>query len=117
MKQRRLILRTLSSTGLATLAASSFPLKALAQAAAGTAAPAPPKLSESDAQAIALGYKDDTTKVDTKKFPNHQATQICAGCQFYQGTPKDPLAPCQIFAGKQVAAKGWCSSYVKKAGT
>ena len=26
-----------------------------------------PKLSESDPQAVALGYKDDTTKVDAKK--------------------------------------------------
>ncbi len=113
MKQRRLILRSLSGTALATFAVSSLPLRALAQAAAGTAV----KLSETDPQAIALGYKDDTTKVDAKKFPAHQVAQICAGCQFYQGTAKDALAPCQIFAGKQVAAKGWCSSYVKKAGS
>ena len=114
MKRRRLILRTLSGTVLTSIAATSLPLCAFAQAAAGTGSAAG-KLSETDPQAVALGYKDDTTRVDEKKFPNHQATQICAGCQFYQGTAKDALAPCQIFAGKQVAAKGWCSSYVKKA--
>jgi hypothetical protein len=83
--------------------------------AAGGAAGSTPKLEESDTQAVALGYKHDTTKVDQKKFPNHQATQVCSGCQFFQGTASNGWAPCTIFAGKQVAAKGWCSSYVKKA--
>ena len=28
----------------------------------------------------------------------------------------DPqAAPCQLFAGKQVAGKGWCSAWAKKA--
>ncbi len=72
------------------------------------------KLDEADPQAVALGYKHDTTKVDAKKYPQHAATQYCANCQLYQGQPKDAWAPCPLFAGKQVAAKGWCSAWVKK---
>jgi len=84
---------------------------ATTQARAQTAGP---KLEESDAQATALGYKEDTTKVDKAKYPKHEAAQTCANCQLYQGKPKDPLGPCTLFAGKQVAAKGWCSAWVKK---
>jgi High potential iron-sulfur protein len=66
-------------------------------------------------QAVALGYKADNTKVDKAKYPQHAATQVCNGCNFYQGKAADAMAPCQLFAGKQVAAKGWCSGWVKKA--
>ena len=74
-----------------------------------------PRLSESDPQAQALGYKEDATKVDKQKFANYQPGQLCNNCQQYQGTPKDPRAPCAVFAGKSVNAKGWCSAWVKKA--
>jgi High potential iron-sulfur protein len=70
---------------------------------------------ESDANAQALGYKTDASKVDRAKYPNFQVGQACASCQFFQGKAGDATAPCTIFAGKQVNAKGWCSAYVKKA--
>ncbi len=73
------------------------------------------QVSESDANAQALGYKTDATKVDKARFPKYQAGQTCASCQFFQGKPGEAMGPCQIFAGKLVDAKGWCSSYVKKA--
>lgn len=73
-------------------------------------------LDEADPQAVALGYKKDTTKVDAKKFPNHMASQTCANCQLYQGKAKDPAGPCSLFGGKQVAAGGWCSAWNKKTG-
>ena len=76
---------------------------------------AAPVLSESDPQAVALGYKADNTKVDKTKYPQHAAGQMCSGCNFYQGKPTDPMAPCQLFAGKQVAGKGWCTAWSKKA--
>ena len=60
--------------GTSALAAS----RVSAQAAA-------PKLEESDPQAMALGYKADATKVDKAKYPQHAATQLCSGCNFYQG--------------------------------
>ena len=81
----------------------------MAQAAA-------PMVNEKDAQAAALGYVADTTKVDMKKYPKHAADQKCSSCQLYAGKPKETAGPCPLFAGKQVAANGWCSAYVKKAG-
>lgn len=74
-----------------------------------------PKLMESDPQAAALSYKEDTTKVDPKNFPNHAASQNCSTCQLYQGKPKEAAGGCPLFAGKQVAATGWCSAWNKKA--
>jgi hypothetical protein len=71
-----------------------------------------PPLGEADATASALGYKEDTTKVDATKFPQHKVEQVCSGCSFYQGGT--PRGPCQLFPGKSVAAKGWCSAYAKK---
>jgi hypothetical protein len=70
---------------------------------------------EIDAQAVALGYKPDSTKVDATKYPQHAVTQNCANCQLYQGKAKDPTGPCPLFAGKQVAAAGWCTAWNKKA--
>ena len=74
------------------------------------------KLDEKDAQAVALAYAADTTKVDAKKYPKHTAEQKCSNCQLYTGKAKEPMGPCSLFAGKQVAANGWCSAWVKKAG-
>jgi hypothetical protein len=74
-----------------------------------------PKLSESDAQAVALGYKEDSTKVDAKKYPNHKPEQKCANCQLFQGKATDASGGCALFPGKQVAAAGWCSAWAKKA--
>lgn len=75
-----------------------------------------PKLEETDPLAIALGYKHDTTKVDAAKYPKHTAQQDCAGCQLFQGKPKDASGGCPLFPGKQVMATGWCSAWAKKAG-
>ncbi|MGA8392763.1 MAG: high-potential iron-sulfur protein [Burkholderiaceae bacterium] len=72
-------------------------------------------LAEADAQAVALGYKADTTKVDAKKFPKHAATQNCANCALFQGKAGDKAGGCPLFAGKTVAATGWCSAWAKKA--
>ncbi|HEV2612065.1 MAG TPA: high-potential iron-sulfur protein [Noviherbaspirillum sp.] len=74
-----------------------------------------PKLSETDPQAQALGYKDNAKAVDKKKFPKYAEGQLCSNCQLYQGKATDPMAPCAIFGGKQVAGPGWCSAWVKKA--
>ncbi|MGV3498902.1 MAG: high-potential iron-sulfur protein [Hydrogenophaga sp.] len=74
-----------------------------------------PMLNETDAQAVALGYAADTSKVDQKKFPKHAASQACSGCQLYTGKPGEASGPCGIFPGKHVSAKGWCSAWVKKA--
>jgi hypothetical protein len=73
-----------------------------------------PPLQETDAIAVSMGYKADTTKVDGKKHTNHKPTQTCANCRFYQADEKAAAGPCQIFAGKSVAAKGWCQVWAAK---
>ena len=72
-------------------------------------------VAETDPQAQALGYKTDTTKADSKKFPKHTSEQKCSNCALYQGKAGSPAGGCGIFAGKQVAANGWCSAWAKKA--
>jgi hypothetical protein len=98
----------------------SFVFRAVALGAAfGTSAAqaqtAAAKLDKSDPQAVALGYVQDTTQVDAKKYPAHTTAQTCAGCLLFQGKPQDAAAPCTLFAGKQVAGAGWCSAWSKRA--
>lgn len=71
-----------------------------------------------DPMAQGVGYIEDAAKVDTKKWPKRAgaegAKQFCYNCILYQakGDPKaTTAAPCAIFAGKGVAAKGWCNSW------
>src|SRR3569833_789013 len=74
------------------------------------------KLDPKDPQAVSLAYTENTSSVDAKKYPKHDNSQVCSGCQLYQSAQAaDNMAPCTIFGGKAVAAKGWCSAYVKKA--
>ncbi len=76
---------------------------------------------ETDPMSKALGYYEDASKVDTKKWTKRAgasgAKQFCYNCQFYQstaGNPKDSkAAPCTILAGKGVAAMGWCNSWTQ----
>jgi len=96
---RRVLLLTVAATG-ATLA-----VVARAQA----------KLDEKEAQAVALGYVDDASRADVKKFPKYAAGQACSNCSLYQGKAGEATGNCALFPGKQVNAKGWCSAWAKKA--
>ena len=89
-------------------------LAAASSASAQTAPAAAPVLSETDPQAMALGYKADSSKVDKTKYPQHTPAQVCGGCNFFQGKTTDATAPCQLFSGKKVSAKGWCTAWAKK---
>ena len=100
---RRVFMLQVAAGSTALMAASA----AQAQAA---------MVNEKDAQAAALGYAADSTKVDAKKYPKHAATQLCSNCQLYAAKATDAAGPCALFPGKLVAGKGWCSAYVKKAG-
>ena len=64
------------------------------------------RLDPNDAQAKALAYVHQSPKADN----------ICANCQLYTGAADADWGPCAIFPGKQVAAAGWCSAWVKQAG-
>ena len=94
-------------TFLITLAAGGAALSSAAQAQA--------KIDEKDPQAAALGYVADATKTDTKKFPKYAAGQNCTNCALYQGKAADAWGGCPLFGTKQVAGKGWCSAWAKKA--
>jgi hypothetical protein len=85
-------------------------------AASQAMAQAAPMVAETDANAVALGYKADSTKVDMKKYPAHKTTQVCGNCALFQGKATDAAGGCPLFAGKKVASKGWCSAYAPKAG-
>jgi hypothetical protein len=98
--------RTFLITSIGAASALALSREALADA---------PKVAENDPTAQALGYKMDATKVDKAKFAKYTAGEDCSNCSFYQGKPADAFAPCPMFAGKQVSAKGWCSAYNKKA--
>ena len=73
-----------------------------------------PHLAESDAQATALGYKNDAKKVDAKKFANYKAGLDCDDCVQFEGKKGEAWGPCKIFPGKAVNAKGWCSAFQPK---
>ncbi len=89
-----------------------IPLAGAALMAVGTARAA--MVEEADAQAKALGYVADAAKVDKGKYKQYAAGQHCASCALYQGGTA-PAGKCALFPGKEVAAKGWCSAYAKKA--
>jgi hypothetical protein len=78
------------------------------------AAAAAAKLDPSDAQAKALGYTTASATVDDKANPTHKPDQLCSNCLQFQGKATDAEAPCTIFGGKLVEAKGWCKVWVKK---
>jgi hypothetical protein len=71
------------------------------------------RVDEADENAIALGYKHDTTKVDNKKWPTHTPDQKCNNCQFWQGSATDAWGGCAMFGRKQIAAAGWCVAWKK----
>ncbi len=94
-------------TFLMTVAAGGGALAAAAHAQ-------PARLDEKDPQAVALGYVADAAKVDARKYPKYAKGQECTNCALYQGKASDPWGGCPLFAGKQVAGKGWCSAWAKK---
>ena len=96
---RRRFLMSMAATGAVAIAPH-----ALAQA----------KVDEKEPQAVALGYVNDATRADAKKFPKYAAGQMCGTCALYQGKAGDTTGNCPLFAGKVVSAKGWCSAWAMK---
>ena len=88
---------------------------ALAGTRLAAAQAAPALVKEDDPTAAALGYVADAAKIDAKKQPVYTPGSSCSGCALFQGKASDVSAPCLIFAGKHVAAKGWCTGWSKKA--
>ena len=96
----------------AVVGAIAAPLAARLIAQPAFAADLPP-LELDNPTAKALGYVEDHTKVDVKKYPKFTLDQDCANCKFYGGGAA--RGTCTLFPGKSVAAKGWCASHLMKA--
>ena len=80
----------------------------------GIAASALPPLDTKDATASALGYVEDTTKVDDKANPTHKNDQRCDTCAQFKANAGESRGTCNIFPGKTVANNGWCKTWSKK---
>jgi hypothetical protein len=76
-----------------------------------TRAADPAKLDVKDPAAVALGYVEHASDVDTKKYPAYVKGQICENCLQLQGTAGNTYRPCSVFPGKVVAVSGWCSAW------
>ncbi len=100
MTQRRTFIRIVPFLGLLALSARDA-LGAM--------------VDDKGAQAVALGYVADSTRIDRATHPKFATGQACGNCQLFQGKEKDASGACPLFAGNSVSAKGWCNAYVKKA--
>ena len=89
-KSRRTILKGLVT--IPVLAIAGFESKSYAA-----------MLTADDPTAKALSYTDKSTTEG----------QTCANCNLYKGGTA-AAGPCPIFPGKDVAAAGWCKSWVAK---
>jgi hypothetical protein len=67
-------------------------------------------VDEADPTAVALGYHCQADKNPARK----DASAFCNGCMFYTQADANSGA-CVLFQGKNVCAKGWCTSWQKKA--
>ena len=110
MSEQKFPRRTLLKGAL--LGVAAVPVSALLSRTADAAGA---KVSPDEPQAKSLGYVEDASKVDAKANPNHKPGQMCSNClqaPAYKAGMTE--VPCNIFAGRPVAAKGWCKVYVKK---
>ncbi len=71
----------------------------------------PSKLDVKDPAAVALGYVENASQVDAKKYPAYVKGSNCDNCLQLQGKAGNNYRPCSVFPGKLVAVSGWCSSW------
>jgi len=80
----------------------------------GQEAPKEEILKEDDPTAVALGYKEDTTKADKTKYPQHKDNQACEGCLLAPVPKEGDRIACTVFQNRLVNKKGWCMAFAKK---
>jgi hypothetical protein len=71
----------------------------------------PNRLDVKDPAAIALGYVENVSQVDVKKFPQFVPGSNCENCLQLQGSAGNNYRPCSLFPGKLVSVSGWCKSW------
>jgi len=69
-----------------------------------------PHLSPNDPTAQALSYTEDASATTAA---THAPGSTCTNCNFFRGG-SGAFGACQLFQGKAVSGKGWCSGYAKK---
>jgi hypothetical protein len=79
--------------------------------ASGAGTTAPTRLDEHDPAAVALGYVEESSRVDAQKNPTFVAGSNCENCLLLQGKPGESWRPCTLFPGKLVHISGWCKSW------
>lgn len=102
-KARRQFLKTAIVTAAAVMAGATL--------RRGRSAGELPHLTAADPTARAMDYVEDAT---TSKNALYKPGSVCANCQLYTGGTTG-YGDCQLFRGKLVNAKGWCTSYTRKA--
>jgi hypothetical protein len=60
---------------------------------------------------VAVGYVENASRVDPKKYPDYVRGSNCENCLQLQGTAGTAYRPCSLFPAKLVAAAGWCSAW------
>ncbi len=105
--------KTITRREFVTAAAVAVPVAALLSSQQAAAQGAQ-KLDPKDPMAVALMYVEDAAKVDAAKAPSFKAGQSCANCLQVPAGSKGAYVPCNAFAGKLVASKGWCAAWVAK---
>lgn len=97
------------------MAGALIPAMGLIAGAPALAADLTP-LDTNDPTAKALGFVNDSSKVDAAANPTHTAAQKCGTCAQYLGKPGDARGGCNIFVGHSVPVGGWCKTWAKKPG-
>lgn len=103
---------TATAVGSATTAAAQA---AAAGAPADNAPVVNEPVKETDPYPKSMGFRVNTANVDKAKFPRHEASQKCHGCQLFSGKEGEPMGPCSFFK-RLVPPDGWCRNFkVRKA--
>jgi High potential iron-sulfur protein len=71
----------------------------------------PPHLDVKDPAAVKLGYVENSSQIDLKKYPAYVKGSNCENCLLLQGTGGAHYRPCTLFPGKLVSVSGWCSGW------
>jgi hypothetical protein len=69
------------------------------------------RLDVKDPTAVALGYVENASQVDLKKYPAYAQGSNCENCLQLQGPPGNNYRPCSLFPGKLVSVGGWCKGW------
>jgi High potential iron-sulfur protein len=69
------------------------------------------RIDVKDPKAVAAGYVENASQVDSKKYSNYVRGSTCANCLQLQGAGGADYRPCDFFQGKLVAVAGWCTAW------